>query len=138
MTKIPRMIAFALVAALLSASPAEANEPDAGRGWMSQAGHFRLHYTSKIEPIVINRIHGWVLHVETVEGEPVLNADITVDGGMPMHDHGLPTRPRMTQYLGDGDYLIEGMRFHMNGYWEITIAISAGGDHDNVLIALEL
>lgn len=138
MNKISRIIAFVLVVVLLTASLAEENESVGSRGWMSQAGHFRVRYTSKLDPIVINRIHGWVLHVETADGEPVLNADITVGGGMPVHNHGLPTSPRMTQNLGNGDYLIEGMRFHMNGYWEITISIVAGDDRDNILIPLEL
>ncbi|MFQ5981955.1 MAG: FixH family protein [Woeseiaceae bacterium] len=105
---------------------------------VSQSGLFHVSYQSKLDPIVINRIHSWVLHVETVDGHPVADADIVVEGGMPAHDHGLPTRPRMTQSLGDGDYLIEGMRFHMNGYWEIAITISTDGDRDTVVIPLEL
>jgi len=134
------MTAFVLVVALLAASMAEENQAESAdsRVRISQSGLFQVSYESKQHPIVINRIHSWVLHVETADGQPVANADITLLGGMPAHDHGLPTSPRMTQYLGDGEYLIEGMRFHMNGYWEIAITISAGGDRDTVIIRLEL
>ena len=134
------MTAFVMVAALLAESTAEENQSDFVRSqvWISQSGLFHMTYISKLDPIVINRIHSWLLHVETPDGQPVESDDITVAGGMPVHNHGLPTIPRMTQPLGNGDYLIEGMRFHMNGYWEITITIDAGGNRDNVVITLEL
>ena len=39
---------------------------------------------------------------------------------------------------GNAEYLVEGLRFHMNGYWEISITINAGGDRDTIIIPLEL
>ena len=42
---------------------------------------------------------------------------------MPEHDHGLATNPRMTAERAPGEYLIEGMKFHMNGHWEIVLSI---------------
>ena len=59
-------------------------------------------------------------------------------GGMPLHDHGLPTDPKMTTSLGSGDYLLEGMRFHMNGYWELLVTVDAGGRRDTVIIPLTI
>ena len=132
--------AFVFVVALLATSMAEENQAESAdsRVWISQSGLFQVSYKSQQQPITINRMHSWVLHVETAGGQPVANADITLLGGMPEHDHGLPSSPRMTQYLGNGEYLIEGIRFHMNGSWEITITISAGGDRDTAVILLEL
>ena len=132
--------AFVLVLVLLAASMVKKIQAESAdsRVWISQAGLFHVTYKSKLHPIVINRIHNWVLRVELADGQPVTNADITVEGGMPAHDHGLPTLPRMTQSLGNGEYLLEGMRFHMNGYWEISITINAGGDRDTIIIPLEL
>lgn len=106
--------------------------------WTSSNGHFQLGYTSALEPITINRIHHWTLHLENAQGEPVANAEIQVQGGMPQHDHGLPTSPRLTEALGSGDYRLEGMRFHMPGYWELTLTIKAGSVTDTVLIPLKL
>jgi len=57
---------------------------------------------------------------------------------MPLHDHGLPTRPRVTEELGNGDYRLQGMRFHMTGAWEITLLIRAGETEDTVVISLKL
>jgi len=132
--------AFMLAVALLGAAVVEESHSESAdsRVWVSQNGLFKLSYKSKLQPITINRIHQWVLYVEATDGQPVMNADITVFGGMPAHDHGLPTIPRMTQSLGNGKYLIEGLRFHMNGYWEITITISADGDRDTIVIPLDL
>ncbi len=104
----------------------------------SDAEMFRISYESGLRPISINRIHNWVVHIETSDGNPVADAMITLIGGMPEHDHGLPTLPLATQYLGDGDYLVEGMKFHMNGWWQITISITVAGDNDSVTFDLQL
>lgn len=106
--------------------------------WTSASGAFRVSYTSTLEPITINQIHRWTLHLETADGMPVANADIQVQGGMPAHDHGLPTSPRVAPAQNAGDYLVEGLRFHMPGYWELTLNIKTGTVSDTVLIPLEL
>jgi hypothetical protein len=105
---------------------------------VTRSSVYRVSYTSDLDPIAINRIHDWVLHVETTQGEPVAGAEITVGGGMPAHDHGLPTSPRQTEELGNGDYLVEGMRFHMNGRWEIVVAVSANAGRDTCVLSLTL
>ncbi|HYH08695.1 MAG TPA: FixH family protein [Thermoanaerobaculia bacterium] len=71
-------------------------------------------------------------------GRAIDGAAITVDGGMPQHGHGLPTRPRVTKSLGDGVYVIEGVRFNMGGWWELRLAIDgkAGADHVTFNLAL--
>jgi len=90
------------------------------------------------EPIAINRIHSWIVHVESSEGSTISDVSIAVSGGMPEHDHGMPTAPRMTRRLPDGDYLIEGMKFHMNGRWEVILRISADGLTDSAVFELDL
>jgi hypothetical protein len=76
--------------------------------------------------------------VETAAGEVVESAVITVDGGMPAHNHGLPTAPEVTGYLCNGDYLVEGMMFQMPGHWQVNFVINAGGQSDSVIINLVL
>ena len=104
----------------------------------SEKGYYAVSYTSDVEPIEINRIHAWTLHVETVDGIPVEDADISVGGGMPAHNHGLPTKPRVTENLGDGLYRVEGLRFHMGGDWQVTFTIESGGNVDTVTFDLAL
>ena len=109
-----------------------------GGVWESTRGLFAVSYESELQPIEINRIHNWTLHIETTSGDPVAGAGIEVTGGMPLHNHGLPTRPLVTEELGDGTYRLEGMRFHMPGDWEITIKIDVDGKTDTVIVTLHL
>jgi hypothetical protein len=105
--------------------------------WQSARGVYTLAVASSLEPIEINKMHSWTLHI-TTDGEPIANAALTVVGGMPAHDHGLPTLPRITEELGEGNYRLGGMRFHMQGDWEISIEIKAGGRTDTVVVMLTL
>jgi hypothetical protein len=57
---------------------------------------------------------------------------------MPQHGHGLPTSPQATEYLGDGRYLIEGVRFNMGGWWELKFSISAGQGDDSAVFNVVL
>ena len=104
----------------------------------SDQGLYQVSISSQLDPIAINQIHNWTLHVETADGQPVENAEITVDGGMPQHDHGLPTAPQVTQDLENGDYLVEGLKFHMDGWWEIKFAIKSASQSDGVTFNLLL
>jgi hypothetical protein len=106
-----------------------------------QVGHaaeFIVTYSTPDGPPELNRMHSWILHVETDEGEPVEDAIIEVDGGMPAHNHGLPTQPRVTEELGGGDYRLDGVRFHMRGYWEMVISIRSDGSEVAVVVPLTL
>ena len=72
------------------------------------------------------------------DGRAVEDATLTINGGMPQHGHGLPTRPRVTERLGEGAYRIEGVRFNMGGWWEFKLAISAASGSDVVTFNLAL
>lgn len=104
----------------------------------AEEDELRVTYTTPAGEPEINRLHSWILHVESSLGVPIENARIEVVGGMPEHDHGLPTRPRVTQELGDGDYRLDGMRFHMSGYWEITVTITTDESESVAVISLQL
>ena len=76
--------------------------------------------------------------VRDAEGRAIDEAQISVDGGMPQHGHGLPTRPRVTRNLGDGIYEIEGVRFNMGGWWEFSLTIGSSRGADTVTFNLAL
>ncbi len=97
-----------------------------------------VEYESSLQPIPINTIHSWVLTIRDADGVPVTGAEISVDGGMPEHDHGLPTRPRVTEEIGEGRYRLDGLRFHMAGEWEIVVTIKADGKTRTLVIPLQL
>jgi hypothetical protein len=98
----------------------------------SNQGVYQVGYAPRRGPIAINQIHSWTIHVETADGRPVTDAAISVDGDMPQHGHGLPTRPQVTKHLGNGDYLVEGMKFQMGGWWVVDFTIDANGQRDTV------
>jgi hypothetical protein len=81
---------------------------------------------------VLNQTNAWTIHVATAASQLVTDAAITVDGDMPQHGHGPPTRPQVTKNLGNGDYLVEGMKFQMGGWWVVDFTIDAHGRHDTV------
>jgi len=83
-------------------------------------------------PVAVNQMHAWQVKLESPAGAPITHARIKVDGGMPQHGHGLPTRPQVTRELPNGTYLIEGMKFSMTGWWEIKLAIDGSEGADKV------
>jgi hypothetical protein len=84
---------------------------------------FTISYKSEVEPVVINQLHTWTLHIEAVSGQPLNSATVTIDGGMPEHNHGMPTQPIVTP-LGDGNFRAEGMKFQMPGWWTVTVTVA--------------
>ena len=127
--------AFGLMLYRMNSVPADL---DLATTRLSNEGEYRASYEPRRGSIVINQIHAWTLHVTTPDGTPVTDAAITVDGDMPQHGHGLPTRPQVTKNLGNGDYLIEGMKFQMGGWWVVDFTIDAGGKRDTVRFTMIL
>jgi hypothetical protein len=76
--------------------------------------------------------------IDRKSGQPVKDAAITIDGGMPQHGHGLPTRPRVTKNRGDGTYEVSGVRFNMGGWWELKLTITTPAGTDTVTFNLSV
>jgi len=105
---------------------------------LSENKIIRASYQSNLEPVPVNKIHSWTLKVETPDGQPLTDANIIVDGDMPEHGHGLPTQPEVTQELDGGEYIVEGMKFSMPGWWVITFSIQTQDRGDTVSFNLFL
>jgi len=136
MTKVSGFFASVVATVLLIAATGAVAQEATRKN--SDKGKFVVSYTAELQPLAINKIHNWNVHVESTDGSLIDDATITLVGGMPVHDHGLPTLPLATQNLGDGDYLVEGMKFHMNGWWQVTLSINSGDDSDSVTFDLQL
>ncbi|HET6566766.1 MAG TPA: FixH family protein [Rhodothermales bacterium] len=119
---------------------AEANgeERDYSRRRTSGNSLYQAAFQPKVDPIPLNQLHSWTLYLETPDGRPVEGATITVDGGMPEHGHGLPTKPQVTRSLGGGDYLVEGMKFQMPGWWVVQFKVTSPEGSDTVSFNLSL
>lgn len=134
--------AGALAAAgLLTACMLFAQAPkdtDYSRTRLSEHGVYRATIRPHGDSIPTGTLQRWTLHLETAPGVPVDRATVAVDGGMPQHGHGLPTRPRVTRALGNGDHLVEGIKFNMGGWWVMKFRVSSAAGDDSVVFNLKL
>jgi hypothetical protein len=111
---------------------------DYGRARVSEAGLYRAEIRPDGDSIPKGKLQKWTLHLETAAGAPIDTAKITIDGGMPQHGHGLPTKPLVTRSLGNGNYLVEGMKFNMGGWWVVKFRVSAAIGADSLVFNLKL
>jgi hypothetical protein len=113
-------------------------DPDRTMTRMSGSDRFRVSMRSNVDPVPLSQIHSWTLHLETPEGVALDDAQIGVYGSMPAHKHGLPTKPRVTENLGGGSYLIEGVKFTMPGRWQLILIITVDGKRDKAKFNIDL
>jgi hypothetical protein len=111
---------------------------DYSRTRTSEAGRYRATIRPAGDSIPKGKLQRWTLHLETPAGAPVDSATVRVDGGMPQHGHGLPTKPRVTRALGNGDHLVEGMKFNMGGWWVVKFHVAATTGSDSVVFNVKL
>jgi hypothetical protein len=120
----------------LMASPHE--DADTARTRISNAGTYQVTYEPAVSPVPKRQVHAWTVDIQTRDGRPVDGAILRIGGGMPDHGHGLPTQPAVTEALGNGRYVIDGMKFNMGGYWVVDLAITAPQGNDDVRFELNL
>lgn len=97
-----------------------------------------IYVDTSINPLRINTMHSWQIRVIDSESKPVTMASVSIEGGMPEHDHGLPTQPKVTSEISPGTYLLQGVRFHMPGRWEIKFTISREDQQEFGMASIQL
>jgi len=117
-------------AAMAQIPPVDHATLDRSLDKLSKNGLFRVRLKSTLDPIPINQIYSWSLNITDASGQPVSDAVVQFDGGMPEHGHGLPTAPKVEAGSAPGEYVIRGVKFSMTGWWELRLAISAKGQSD--------
>jgi cytochrome c peroxidase len=100
------------------------NRPEDAFSKNSEQDVFRVSVWPEDGEIPLRRLHAWVVRVEDANGARVAPVLLTIDGGMPQHGHGFDTRPQVAQRLQNGDYRIDGMKFHMGGDWQLKLQIA--------------
>ena len=140
-----RMMLIGLPALVLVAGTAGAgwmmrvpSDLDLAREKSTEAGRYVVAIAPVEEPVTIGEMHAWTVTLADREGASVDDARIAVGGGMPQHGHGLPTQPRVTQALGQGVYVVEGLKFNMGGWWELTFRIDGAAGRDSITFNLDL
>jgi hypothetical protein len=132
---VPCLVPMAALAvlAVLAGCAAPPKDLDLSLQHRSAQGRYMVQMEPPASVPALNQIHAWHIRLKTPDGAPVRAARILVDGGMPQHGHGLPTRPQVTREVAEGTYLMEGMKFSMTGWWEIKLAIQAGAGADTAV-----
>ena len=105
---------------------------------LTDGGKYRVTIRPPDDRVPMRTLHSWILHVEDMKGVAIDSAAICVDGGMPEHGHGLPTRPAVTEALHNGDFRVDGMKFSMSGWWVVKLTIDGPPGPDSIRFNLKL
>ncbi len=119
-------------------APHSAPGPDVSQTKKTDNGLYLASFVPERGVVRQGELEPWLLTLKTKTGASVERAAIAISGGMPQHSHGLPTSPQVTDYLGEGRYRIEGLKFTMSGWWQFRFAISSGAGSDTVLFNVVL
>jgi hypothetical protein len=125
-------VVAAVSASLIAGCAAPPADLDLSLERATSAGVYRVTLVPPSPAPAINQMHSWRVKLVAPDGTPVHDARFAVDGGMPQHGHGLPTRPRVTGEVGDGAYALEGMKFSMTGWWQVKLDIQGPLGADKV------
>lgn len=131
-------LSLASAASLTGCMHSAPSNLDYGRTRASEHGIYRAQILPEGDSIPQGKIQKWTLHLDAANGAPVSAASVAIDGGMPQHGHGLPTKPRVTRDLGNGNYLVEGMKFNMGGWWVVKFHVNSAAGNDTLVFNLNL
>lgn len=86
-------------------------------------------------PVPLNELFELTVEITPGKGAAAIDS-VLVDADMPEHKHGMNTKPEVS---GDGRvWRVEGMLFHMPGYWELYVDVESGGLVERAVIPVEL
>lgn len=140
------VLTWALLAYGCESRPEQTSAPLDQRGWTpiadveSEGGDVRVVVHTDAAPVPVNALHQWKIQVLRGGdgGKAFMPEALVVNGGMPSHGHGLPTQPTVSQYLGDGTFVVDGMRFNMGGPWEMVVRVLDGNRWHRLAFPLTL
>ena len=66
----------------------------------------------------------------------ISNAKVFIEGGMPAHQHGLPTAPNVSWNYMNKLYTINGLKFSMPGAWQLSFLIDKINDTPRDIITI--
>ena len=88
----------------------------------TDGGTWTVTYSTRPEPIALSENFDLTVTVTDAEG-PARNAALELAATMPDHNHGMNTDPTVTTHE-DGTFTVQGMQFHMTGWWRIHADVS--------------
>ena len=114
--------------------------PPVSASWPATRKTERGNFTVTIQPrggkIVRGEHFTLDIQVEpaTGSGTPV---SVVADADMPSHGHGMNTKAETIPESGPR-YRADGMLFHMEGEWSISVAVSAGKGEERALFPVTI
>jgi len=113
-------------------------DKDYSRTRNTDGGSFKVTFIPKPDPIPYNKHFTMEIKVEGAK-DPKISAKIVlkVDAGMPTHQHGMNTEAKVKK-VSDNKFEVEGLLFHMRGYWELTVDIEADGKKEKAIFSIYL
>jgi hypothetical protein len=104
----------------------------------SNDGTYVVAYDARPAPIPTNAEFALDVAVLDARGTAAVpDAALRVDATMPDHGHGMNVVPRTTP-TGDGRFRVEGLLFHMNGYWELSFDVTRGAVTERAQVGIEI
>ncbi len=92
----------------------------------SNAGQYWAAWKPATGPVEMGPSFAIEIKLSTTEAGAPLDlqaGQIDIQARMPEHQHGMLQSPEITR-LSPGHYRVDGMRFHMLGYWQLQLDIS--------------
>lgn len=133
--KTQKINLFLLIAAFFWAC----SSPQKNVGFQARATSENQHVTGLLstneKPLVLNEYLSFALKINPLDNTVPSDFTLTVEGGMPAHNHGFPSAIK-TSRLDSQTFLIEGVKFHMPGQWQLQVHIDE--DFDILTFNLEV
>ena len=100
-------------------------------------GSYFVSYASDPSPLPYHDYFDLTISVHSADQSSlVADAQLAADAIMPAHGHGMNTEPVVTA-SGDGTFLVEGMLFHMQGYWQLIVDVDGPDGADSVTFEID-
>ena len=128
--EIAALFAFMALATITACTTAAPPALDLSLTRLSKEHRFLVTLVPPDGVIGTQQIQTWQIKLATPAGVPISKALVYMNGGMPEHGHGLPTRPVVTREIAPGTYQLEGLKFSMPGWWELIVAVQVNGMED--------
>ena len=94
-------------------------------GHYTENNTFYVIYESNPSPIPLNEYFSITVtpYADNSKSEILNDVTVYVDAIMPDHNHGMNEEPETT-LQADGSFLSEGLKWHMEGLWELQIYVT--------------
>ncbi len=101
---------------------------------------YRVSYQPQQDPIPLNEHFRVTLNLQNLSTTrpPEKTVQVRVDADMPEHNHGMQSTPEVVS-LGNGQYEVRGLLYHMAGYWEMEVTVTPeSGTAETLLFGMEV